>query len=74
MFNTEFTYEITEHIATLSTRDAWSMELNKVSWGGRPAVYDLRKWSPDHSKMSKGVSLTDSEFEALMALGNPSAE
>lgn len=74
MTNTEFTYEITEHIATLSTRGAWSMELNKVSWGGRPAVYDLRKWSPDHSKMSKGVSLTDSEFEALMALGTPSAE
>jgi len=69
MTNTEFTYEITEHIATLSIRGAWSMELNKVSWGGRPAVYDLRKWSPDHSKMSKGVSLTDSEFEALMALG-----
>lgn len=69
----DFSFTITEHIATLSTRGAWSLEVNKISWGGRPATYDIRKWSPDHSKMSKGISLTDSEFEALMALGTPSA-
>lgn len=70
----DFSFTITEHIATLSTRGVWSLEVNKISWGGRPATYDIRKWSPDHSKMSKGISLTDSEFEALLALGIPSAE
>lgn len=67
----DFSFTITEHIATLSTRGAWSLEVNKISWGGRPATYDIRKWSPDHSKMSKGISLTDSEFEALAGLFQP---
>lgn len=70
---TDFTYTITEHVATLSTRGSWNLEVNKVSWGGRPATYDIRKWSSDHSKMSKGISLNEAEFEALLALGNPVA-
>ena len=70
---TDFTYTITEHIATLSTRGSWNLEVNMVSWGGRPATYDIRKWSPDHSKMSKGISLNEAEFTALLALGNPVA-
>ena len=44
------------------------MELNKVSWGGRPAKYDLRSWSPEHEKMGKGVTLTDEEMKALSEL------
>lgn len=60
-----FEFKITEHIATLSTRGSWTLELNKVSWNGRPATYDLRKWSEDHSKMSKGISLNEDELKAL---------
>lgn len=70
-----FTYEIVEHIATLSTRGTWALELNRVSWGGRAPTYDLRKWSDDHEKMSKGISLNEEELVALRdALNAFSAE
>ena len=46
------------------------MELNLVSWGGRPAKYDLRSWSPDHEKMGKGLTLTKEELVALKGLLN----
>lgn len=61
----DFSYSIIRHLAVLSQRGNWNLELNLISWGGRPATYDLRKWSPDHSKMSKGISLTKSEIDAL---------
>lgn len=59
-------YDITQHIAVLSeSANGWKKELNKVSWNDRPAKYDLRDWSPDHSKMSKGITLTDEEASKL---------
>lgn len=62
----EFSFEITEKIGVLSTtKGGWSLELNKVSWGGRPAKYDLRSWAPDHVKMGKGVTLTEEELKEL---------
>lgn len=61
----DFSYDIIRNLAVLSQRGNWNLELNLISWGGRPATYDLRKWSPDHSKMSKGISLTKSEIDAL---------
>lgn len=61
----DFSYNIIRNLAVLSQRGNWNLELNLISWGGRPATYDLRKWNPDHSKMSKGISLTKSEIDAL---------
>lgn len=61
----DFSFTITEHIADLATSGSWTLEINKVSWGGRKPTYDIRKWSPDHSKMSKGLSLSESDFAAL---------
>jgi len=61
----DFSFTITEHIADLATSGSWTLEINKVSWGGRKPTYDIRKWSPDHSKMSKGLSLSEAEFAAL---------
>ena len=63
----EITFEIEEEIAVLSTKGSWSMELNKVSWNGAPAVYDIRKWNEDHTRMGKGVTLTEKEMDALLA-------
>ena len=60
-----FTYEIIRHIATISDRGNWALELNFISWDGRTPTFDLRKWSKDHSKMSKGISLTEQELDAL---------
>lgn len=61
----DFSYSIVSHIATLSQRGTWALELNLISWAGRPATFDLRKWNEDHSKMSKGISLTREEVKAL---------
>lgn len=63
----EFTIE--ETIGVLSTsKSGWTRELNLVSWNGRPAKFDLRDWSPDHSKMGKGITLTNEEIEQLRQL------
>jgi hypothetical protein len=61
----DFSYSILNHIATISQRGSWALELNLISWAGRPATFDLRKWNEDHSKMSKGISLTRDEVKAL---------
>lgn len=62
----EFTYEIIEHIGVLKTSaGGWTKELNIVSWNGNPQKYDLREWSEDHKKMSRGVTLTAAEAREL---------
>ena len=65
----EFSYEIVEHIAVLSTsKTGWTKELNLVSWNGRAPKYDIREWAPEHAKMGKGVTLTDEEYAKLKEL------
>lgn len=68
----DLVFEIEKTIAVLSTSTkGWQKELNLVSWNNRPAKYDLREWSPDHSKMGKGVTLSEEELQALKdALSN----
>jgi hypothetical protein len=64
----DFTWEVQQALGTLGeARGGWALELNLVSWGGRPAKYDIRTWSPDHQKMGKGVTLTKEELLALKA-------
>lgn len=42
-------YKITERIAELGDRSGgWKLELNKVSWNGKAAKYDIRAWTSDH--------------------------
>lgn len=60
-----FSYKIIRNITTISQRGNWALELNLISWDGRPATFDLRKWNDDHTKMSKGISLTRDEVKAL---------
>ena len=62
----DFSFQITEKVGEISvSKTGWTLELNKVSWGGRPAKFDLRSWSPAHQKMGKGVTLTDEEIKKL---------
>ena len=48
----------------------WAKELNVISWNGRDAKYDIRDWSPDRTKMGKGVTLSKEELLALKELLN----
>lgn len=57
-----FDYEIKETIISVNNGDKnWNLELNLISWGNREPKYDIRKWSPDHEKMSKGISMDEDE-------------
>ena len=65
----DFSYEIVEHIAVLSTsKTGWTKELNLISWNGRAAKHDIREWSPEHEKVGKGITRTDEEFTKLKEL------
>ena len=58
--------EIQKQFALISTtKSGWNLELNLVSWNGRAAKFDIRSWSPDHQKMSKGITLTAQELQTL---------
>ena len=64
-------FEIKETVGVIAeSAKGWKKELNLVSWNGKEAKYDLREWSPEHEKMSKGVTLTSDELKALKELLN----
>ena len=67
----EITYEITKELGVIS-EDAkgWTKELNLISWNEREPKFDIRSWNPDHTRMSKGISLTEEEMEKRMELFN----
>jgi len=63
----EITRQIERKIAVLSEeRGGWLLELNMVSWNGYPPKFDIRRWSPDHSQTSKGVTLNECEAGLLL--------
>lgn len=64
--NREVTFEIHEHVAVLSEgKDGWKKEVTITSWNGGPAKLDIRSWSPDHEKMTRGLTFTDEEERKL---------
>ena len=68
--NMDITYEIIKWLGNISRRrdtkgEVWTKEVNIVSWNHRPPKVDIREWSEDHSRMSKGITLTEDEAEAL---------
>lgn len=67
--NKDFRFEIKSHIGVLSENNTgWTKELNVVSWNGRKGKYDIRDWSPKHRKMSRGITMTEEEFDELAKL------
>ena len=67
MTDKPFKYEITKRIAVLSQSGDTSKELNKVSYNGQPAKYDIRSWrrTDGEEKLLKGLTLSEEEMEAL---------
>ena len=65
----DFKYEVMERLGVLQvSQTGWTKEFNIVSWNEREPKYDIREWSPDRSKMSKGVSFTKDELLKLREL------
>lgn len=64
--NQDLKFEIINQIGVISTSaSGWNVELNRVSWNGNEPKYDVRSWSPDHTKMGRGITLSEEELVAL---------
>ncbi|MBP1543077.1 MAG: hypothetical protein J6A16_03185 [Oscillospiraceae bacterium] len=67
----EIKFEITKELGVISENaKGWTKELNLVSWNENSPKFDIREWSPDHTRMSKGITLTEEEMQALVELFN----
>ncbi|MCR4741883.1 MAG: hypothetical protein K5866_03310 [Treponema sp.] len=67
----DFSFSIEKNLGIISEgKGGWNIELNLVSWGGRPSKYDIRSWSPDHQKMGKGSTFSKEELISLKNLLN----
>ena len=67
----DFTFKIEEYIGVLQKKaNGWSKEINLINWNNsqKGACYDIREWSPDHTKCSKGSVLSPSEMHRLVKL------
>ncbi|NFD77442.1 hypothetical protein FC744_09800 [Clostridium botulinum] len=64
-------FEIKDKLGVISeSPKGWTKELNRISWNGKQAKYDLRDWSPEHEKMGKGVTLSAEELKSLKEILN----
>lgn len=69
MAGKDFTVQIVKRIGVIRELDnGWARELNIVSWNGADPKYDVREWSPDHERMSRGITLTSEEMSSLCTL------
>ena len=67
----ELKFEITKELGVISENaKGWTKELNMVSWNDNDPKFDVREWSPDHTRMSKGITLTEEEMQQLVELFN----
>ena len=63
----EITFEITKELGVISENaKGWTRELNLVSWNAREPKYDIRARNADHTRMSKGISMTEEEIQKLV--------
>ena len=67
----KITYTIQDVLADLSVAaNGWKKELTYTSWNNRDEKFDLRSWNPDHSAMTKGITLTKEEILKLKDILN----
>ncbi|MHB8962443.1 MAG: YdbC family protein [Saccharofermentanales bacterium] len=65
----EITFAIVEEIGVISSSaTGWNREINIVKWNNGNPKLDIRDWSPDHTKMGKGISLKNEEVALLRNL------
>lgn len=67
----KITYTIQDVLGDLSVAtNGWKKELTYTSWNNRDEKFDLRSWNPDHSAMTKGITLTKEEILKLKEILN----
>lgn len=66
MPSTAFNYEIVEKVAVLSQSGDTTKELNRVSYNGSPAKYDLRSWRRmDGEEINRQAEETQRELQRI---------
>jgi len=64
-------FDIKETYGTVSeSSKGWKKELRSISWNDRDPKFDIREWSPDDTKMGKGITLSHEELVALKKILN----
>jgi len=64
-------WEIKEQLAVLKENSTgWKKELNIVSWNGGSPKFDIREWSEDHLRMSRGVTFSMEEGKKVCDIMN----
>lgn len=61
----DYSYQLKGKSHVIRHYKNWNLELNYVKWGDKDFQFDLRRWSPDHKKMSKGILLSKEEIKKL---------
>lgn len=66
-------FKIVKHLGIISVRtdyagNTWTKEVNMVAWNNKDPKIDIREWNDDHTKMSKGITLTEDETNALTTI------
>lgn len=62
----ELNFEIRKTLGILSESEkGWTTELNYMIWNDGEPKYDIRAWSPDHTKMGKGITLDKESLKSL---------
>lgn len=57
--------EILETLIVFPEDNGYHKELNIIKWGDNSPKYDLRGWTANREKMTKGVTLTKEELTIL---------
>ena len=68
--NGRIEYEFRERLGTIpSGTDAWDKQLNLICWNKKePAKFDIRGWSPEGDRMTKGITLYENEMRDVVRL------
>lgn len=67
----ELSYEVIEHVGTISEKNGYSKEVNIIAWNGRPPVCDIRGFriGEDGEKHPlKGISMSKADLMSLKEL------
>lgn len=61
-------YNIVEYGAKISrtSEKGWTTEVNKVSWNGRDAKWEIRPWNEEHTRCGKGYVFQSEEEMSLL--------
>ena len=65
----EFSFKVVHHLGVYGrSAKGWTKEVNVIEWNGKKAKLDLREWDPEHTRMSRGITLHKQEMLYLLQI------